>query len=311
MNKACSYGEEQLASLLYEDGDEVEMAELRAHLAGCVACRAELEDLTSTRDLLSAWPNAVNVPRMVYVNERSGFLARARRWADEIGGPGLRAVLQPIMAAAAMLVVLVAAAAMLDLRVASDGSLQIGLGGGPPAAERIADAAGGAASDTAGGATSDTATSTTSDTAGGPASDTAGGATSDTATGATSDAAGGPAGGAAGATAAGISKEEFEEGLTEAVAHMEELFRSRSDEERRLLLAAIDERMQEQGLAMSEELRGAVGAAFADIQQQQESDLGLVFSAIDELGVITGSELQRMNNILASLMQRGPDFEEE
>jgi hypothetical protein len=92
---------------------------------------------------------------------------------------------------------------------------------------------------------------------------------------------------------------------------MEELFRSRSDEERRLLLAAIDERMQEQGLAMSEELRGAVGAAFADIQQQQESDLGLVFSAIDELGVITGSELQRMNNILASLMQRGPDFEEE
>jgi hypothetical protein len=295
MNKACSYGEEQLASLLYEDGGEAEMAELRAHLAGCAGCRAELEDLASARDLLSAWPNAVNVPRMVYVNERSGFLARARRWADEIGGPGLRAVLQPIGAAAAMVVVLVAAAALLDLRVASDGSLRIGFGGGPPAADQIADAAGGP----------------TSDTAGGPTSDTAGGATSDTATGATSDAAGGPVRGTAGGTAAGISKEEFDEGLAQVVSYMEELFRSRSDEERRLLLAAIDERMQEQGLAMSEELRGAVGAAFADIQQQQESDLGLVFSAIDELGVITGSELQRMNNILASLMQRGPDFEEE
>jgi hypothetical protein len=92
---------------------------------------------------------------------------------------------------------------------------------------------------------------------------------------------------------------------------MEELFRSRSDEERRLLMAAIDERLQEQGIAMGEELQGAVDAAFGDIQQQQESDLGLIFSAIDELGVITGSELQRMNNILASLMERGPGFEEE
>ena len=42
------------------------------------------------------------------------------------------------------------------------------------------------------------------------------------------------------------------------------------------------------------------------MQRQHENDLGLVFSAIDELGVITGTELQRMNTILASLMQREP-----
>jgi hypothetical protein len=267
MNEACSYGEEQLISLLYEDGDEARVAELRAHLAACAGCRAELEALTSTREMLSAWPNAVNVPRMVYVNERSGFLARVRRWTDEIGAPGLRAVLRPIVAAAAVVLVLVAAAALLDLRVARDGSLQIGFGSGLQSGEDIADAAAGTPDGTGSGAT--------------------------------------------GETAAGITKDELEEQLAQTVAYMEELFRSRSDEERRLLMAAIDERLQEQGIAMGEELQGAVDAAFGDIQQQQESDLGLIFSAIDELGVITGSELQRMNNILASLMERGPGFEEE
>ena len=43
MNSACSYGEERLASLLYEDGDETEIIEMRAHLATCAECRAELE----------------------------------------------------------------------------------------------------------------------------------------------------------------------------------------------------------------------------------------------------------------------------
>ena len=51
-------------------------------------------------------------------------------------------------------------------------------------------------------------------------------------------------------------------------------------------------------------------AAFTDMQRQHEGDLGLVFSAIDELGVITGTELQRMNMILASLLQREPDEKE-
>jgi len=165
----------------------------------------------------------------------------------------------------------VAAAALLDVRVAPDGSLRLGFRGGPPLDQQVADAAG-AAPDGAGAGVPD---------------------------------------GTAAETAAGITREELAGELTQTVAQLEELFRSRSDEERRLLMAAIDERMQEQGLAMSQELHGAVDAAFGDIQQQQESDLGLIFSAIDELGVITGSELQRMNNILASLMQRGPGFEEE
>jgi len=115
---------------------------------------------------------------------------------------------------------------------------------------------------------------------------------------------------AAAAANAPISREEFQEGLAQTVAYLDDLFQSRSDDERRLLLAAIDDRMQQQGLVMSDQLHGAVNAALTDMQQQHEGDLRLIFSAVDELGVITGMELQRMNTILASLMPQGPNEEE-
>jgi len=268
-NSTCNYGEEQLASLLYDDGDPAEMAQTRAHLAECADCRAELEQMTSMKGLLSAWPNAVNAPRMVYVNERSGLLDRLRRWADGIGGLGMNAVLKPAVAAAAVVLVcvlvLAASVAVLDVRVAPDGSLQIGFAG-PPTAEQ-----------------------------------------------ASSTGRGGPLSAeqmAAAAETAPISREEFREGLTQTVAYLEDLVRSRSDDERRLLIAAIDERMQQQGLVMSEQLRGVMNATLTNMQQQHESDLGLIFSAVDELGVVTGMELQRMNMILASLMPSGPSEEE-
>ena len=258
MSSACGYEEEQLASLLYEDGDDADMIEMRAHLAACAHCRAEFERLTSMKDLLSAWPNAVNVPRMIYVNERPSFLASLLRWGDEIGRLGMKTVLRPVVAAAAVVLVFAASAALLDVRVAPDGRVQIGFGSDPPTAEQMGDAASGAA----------------------------------------------------GETVAAVSREEFQDDLTQAVSYLEDLFRSRSDDERRLLIATIDERMQQQGLAMSRQLRGAVDAALTDVQREHENDLGLVFSAIDELGVMTGMQLQRMNTILASLVQREPDDKE-
>jgi hypothetical protein len=264
-NSACNYGEEQLAALLYEDGDPAELAQTRAHLAECADCRAELEEMTSMKSLLSAWPNAANAPRMVYVNEPSGFLARLRRWAAGLGGSGtglghsrgsgfglgLNAVLKPAMAAAAVVLVFALSLTVLDVRVAPDGSLQVGLGifSEEPTAEQLA------------------------------------------------------------ATAANtpISREEFEQGLTQTVAYLEDLFQTRSADERRLLMAAIDERMQEQGLVMSEQMRGVMNTALTDMEQRHEGDLRLIFSAVDELNLVTGMELQRMNTILASLMPRVPE----
>jgi hypothetical protein len=43
------------------------------------------------------------------------------------------------------------------------------------------------------------------------------------------------------------------------------------------------------------------------MEQRHEGDLRLIFSAVDELNLVTGMELQRMNTILASLMPRVPE----
>ncbi len=266
MTNVCDYGEEQIAALLYEDDDDPEVLELRAHLATCASCRAELEDLSGMKDLLSAWPNAVNTPRMVYVSERPRLLARLRHWARDLGGFGTNVFLQPALGAAAVILMLVASAALLDVRVAPDGRLQIGLAGSGEGGDVVADVA---------NAGADTAIDPSAEPVITP-----------------------------------VSREELQADLEQAVSYMEDLFRSRSDEERRLLLATIDEGMRDQGMAMSQQLRGTIDAALADMQQQHENDLGLVFSAIDELSVITGMELQRMNTILASLMQGEPGTKE-
>lgn len=256
MNSACEYGEERLAALLYEDGDRDEIIEMRAHLAECPGCRDELEGLASMRDLLSAWPDVVNAPRMVYVNEPGGLVARLRRWVAGVGRLHVGALLKPAAAAAAVVLVVAASVAVFEVRVAPDGRVQIGL-------------AGSAGREQASGST------------------------------AGADEASAP-----------VTREELQEGLVQAVSYMEELLRTRDEEERRLLVAAIDQRMQEQGMATSERLEGFVDAALTDMERQHDGDLGLVFSAIDELGVVTGTELQRMNAILASLMPREPEQEE-
>jgi len=252
MNDACKYGEEQLVSLLYEDGDPDELLELRAHLAKCAGCRAELEELGSMKEMLSAWPNAVNAPRMVYVHQQAGFLTRLRRWASELGELHVGALLRPAAATAAVVLVLTISISLLDVRVAPDGRLQVGFGA--------------------------------------PVAD--------------------PAGDPAAQATAAISREEFQEGLAEAVSYLEDLYQQRNDEERGLLVSLIDERMREQGYMMSDQLQAAVDSSLIDMQRQHQNDLGLVFSAIDEWGVVTGTELQRMNNILASLIQQAPGEEE-
>jgi hypothetical protein len=120
--------EERLVSLLYEDGDPAELAEIRAHLAMCASCREELEKLTATRELLSAWPDVVNAPRLVYVNEpapaagRMGREAGRRRWA------GFRSLVPSLATAAALLLLLGLSAPFLRVQVGQDGRVHVGLG---------------------------------------------------------------------------------------------------------------------------------------------------------------------------------------
>lgn len=243
---ACSEWEERLVELLYDDGNDPAGAAARAHLAECGGCRRELEGMSEMRTLMGAWPNAANVPRMVYVNQRHG-------WFDTLGDrirefvPGSSGrLLRPVAAALVVALALVGFASLIDLGVAEDGTVRIGrFAASEPSA-------------------------------------------------------------AVGEESRPVTRVELREALASVVGDLEATLEARGDEERRLTLAAIDERMREQGLAVNDDLRVAFDQAFAEVQRQHEADLGLIFSAIDEMGVITSSELQRINAFLGALAMPGP-----
>lgn len=128
MNSMCERREELLISLIYDEGDAAELAQVRSHLASCEECRHEYENLLETRELLGAWPNATNVPRLVYVTEPAGFMTRVRRWVDEMGALGLRSLLRPALATASVALVLVITVSVLRFQVGPDGIMHVRLG---------------------------------------------------------------------------------------------------------------------------------------------------------------------------------------
>lgn len=246
MSGACERWEQELVALLYEDLDDSDSARTRAHLAECAGCRAEYERLGSTRDLLSAWPNVANAPRIVYVPDADAASDGGGGWRGWPGGWRAGAFVAPLAAAATLLLALVGASVLLGVQVAPDGSVRLARLGEP---------------------------------------------------GAPSDPVSTP-----------VTREELQQGLANIVAALDETLEARDREERQLLVAAIDERMQEQGLQMSSELRGVVNTALTDMQEQHDGDLGLIFAAIDEMGMFTASELQRINTFLGSLAMAEPAY---
>lgn len=240
MNGECAHRDERLVSLLYDDGDPEELAEIRAHLATCASCRDELQRLTSTRELLAAWPNVVNAPRMVYVDESGGLAGSTRGRARRAGtwkmGGGRFGSLRPSLAAAAAAVlVLVVAASLVRFRLAPDGSVHVAFGA--------------------------TSASTPS---------------------------------------ALVTRGDLDQGLAQTAAYLESTMRTARAQDRRALLAVVDQTLQDQNASLGRQMTSAIDSAFDAIDRRRRADLHVMLSSMNDLQVITGAELQRMSAMLAS-----------
>lgn|GEM_PF-1606112 len=255
MSSVCERREEMLVGLLYEEGDERELAEARAHLAACSDCRKEYEILTGSRELLADWPNAANIPRLVYVSEPSSFLTTVRRWVDEIGSLGLRSLMRPAVAAASVVLVMVIAISVLRFQVGPDGVLEVGFGraaaGKSPAV--MADGAAPAAEE--------------------PGADQP------------------------------ISREEFASGMEDMAAYIEELVQNTRIQDRQILMATLEQQLNERDAAITGTVLTAVNDAFGQMDQFGQR-LDVLTAVYQDLYDITGTELQKTNAILAALLQR-------
>jgi hypothetical protein len=236
MSSVCARSEERLAALLYEDGDPKELAETRAHLATCATCRAEFEELASTRELLAAWPDVVHVPRMVYVDEPAGF-DRGREGAEGRHGPRSRPFLPSLAAAAAVALVFLVSAPFLRIHADPGGGLRLGFGASSAAA---------------------------------PGSIL-------------------------------VTKADLDRGLAQTAEYLETLMRAAREQERQEVLAAVDQALRDQSIAAGEQVGRAVNSAFDEIDRRRRADLDVMLSSMNDLQVITRTELQQLNAMLASL----------
>ena len=238
MSGDCGNREERLVSLLYEDGEPAELADIRAHLETCATCREEFEKLTSARELLAAWPDVVNAPRVVYVNgpaRVSGGVRGGGRW---FGRSAFESFVPSLAAAAAVVVLFALSASFLRFQVAPDGKLHVGVGASSASAA---------------------------------------------------------------APSALVTRGDLDQGLAQTAAYLESMMRTAREQDRQALLGVVDQALRDQNASMGVQVSSAIDSAFDEIDRRRRSDLSVMLSSMNDLQVVTGTELQRMNAMLASL----------
>jgi hypothetical protein len=238
MSGACGNREERLVALLYEDGDPSELAEIRAHVATCAACREELEELASTRELLGAWPDVDNAPRMVFVGEPAASAGAIGRGPATSGRGRLRAFLPSLAAAAAVVLLAVSSALFLRFQVGADGRLRVGFGASPASAVD---------------------------------------------------------------PSALVTRGDLDRGLARTAEFLEAMARDAREQDRQAVLDAVDQALRDQNAAMGRQVATAINSAFDEADRRRRADLGVMLSSMNDLQVMTGTELRQLSAMVAAV----------
>lgn len=238
MSGECGNREERLVSLLYEEGDPSDLAEVRAHLATCASCREEFEELASTRELLGAWPNVDTAPRVVFVDEPAGSVGRIGGGAAMSRHGGLGAFLPSLAAAATVVLLLASSALFLRFQVGPDGRLRIGVGASSA-----------------------------------PTAD----------------------------PSALVTRGDLDQGLARTAEYLEALVRDTREQDRQAVLDAVGQALRDQNATVGNQVANAIDWAFEEADRRRRADLGVMLSSMNDLQVITRTELQQLSAMLASL----------
>ncbi len=100
-----------------------------------------------------------------------------------------------------------------------------------------------------------------------------------------------------------ITREEFTWGMEEMAAYIDGLVRSTRLQDRQVMMATLEQQLDERDAAITGSVLTAVNNAFTQMDLYGQR-LDILAAAYQELYDITGSELQKTNAILAALLQR-------
>lgn len=110
--------------------------------------------------------------------------------------------------------------------------------------------------------------------------------------------------------AALVTRADLDRSLARTAAYLEASARAARQEDRRTLLGVVDQALQDQNASVGARVSSAIDSAFDEIDQRRRADLNVMLSSMNDLQVVTGTELQRMNAMLASLAP-APSAEQE
>ena len=95
--------------------------------------------------------------------------------------------------------------------------------------------------------------------------------------------------------------DDLDQGLAQAARYIEALVQTGREQDRQAVLTAVNQALQDQNAAVGTQVAGALNSAFDEIDRRRRADLGVMLSSMNDLQVITRTELQRLNAMLASL----------
>ncbi|MFO7769216.1 MAG: hypothetical protein R6W82_09735 [bacterium] len=123
------------------------------------------------------------------------------------------------------------------------------------------------------------------------------------------DAAEGPAPGAE--QTVPVTHQELQQGLAEMASYIEDLVRTTRAEDRRAVLAVLEQRFDQRDAALNSQLIQTVSTALDEMDARHQQSMDYFNGLLNDYQYMTMTELQRTNSILASLALPGADRERE
>ena len=101
-----------------------------------------------------------------------------------------------------------------------------------------------------------------------------------------------------------VTHAELQQSLTEMASYIDELVRQPRAQDRRAILATLEQRLDQRDAGLTNQLIQTVSTAFDELDTRQQQNMDYLNGLLNDYQLMTMTELQRTNSILASLTGR-------
>ena len=95
-----------------------------------------------------------------------------------------------------------------------------------------------------------------------------------------------------------VTRGDLDQGLARTAEFLEAMVRDAREQDRRAMLDAVDQALQDQNVSMGQQ---AINSAFDEADRRRRADLGVMLSSMNDLQVITRTELQQLSAMVAAV----------